>query len=115
MVYRSEDAPGGMMRVRADPPPSAHQRCTSVHGEGSYPVGTGISWSLFFLLLGPQRRVGARGGQERLVGAALGNFSVLDDQDLVGVDHGGQPVGDDQHRRPMGNLGQVFLDHAFGD
>ena len=81
-------------------------------------VLSGGDWDFlvfFFLLLGPQRRVGARGGQERLVGAALGNFSVLDDQDLVGVDHGGQLVGDDQHRRPMGNLGQVFLDHAFGD
>ena len=48
-----------------------------------------------------QLGVQAAGGQQLVVRAALDDPAVVDDQDLVGLADGGQPVRDDQ-RRPAG-------------
>src|SRR5690348_12929378 len=45
-----------------------------------------------------QLGVQAAGGEQFLVLAALADLAVVDDQDLVGLPDGGQPVRDDQGR-----------------
>src|SRR5271166_838464 len=45
-------------------------------------------------LAAPQRRIDAALLEQRLVGSPLGDEALVQDQDLVGVDHGRQPVRD---------------------
>ena len=47
--------------------------------------------------------------------AALGDHALVEHQDLVGVDDGRQPVGDDQRRAPLRDALERGLDFALGE
>src|SRR5712692_5792411 len=53
-------------------------------------------------------------GQERLVGAALDDLPLLDDDDVVGVLDRGDAVRNDQHRPPLSDLSQRPQDLFLG-
>ena len=46
-------------------------------------------------------RVMAAGDQQLVMRAAFDDFSVLEHENLVGVTHGGKPVGDDEAGPPL--------------
>ena len=46
--------------------------------------------------------------------ATFDDAALFEHQNLVGADHGGQPVGDDQGRAVLGDLVQALLDFALG-
>ena len=48
------------------------------------------------------------------VAALLHDLAVLDDHDAVGVAHGGQPVGDDEHRPALHEGVHTPLDVLLG-
>jgi hypothetical protein len=49
-----------------------------------------------FALLVPHRRIVTVQGQKFGVAATLDDLAMIQDQDLVGIDHSGQAVGDHQ-------------------
>ena len=51
-----------------------------------------------------ERGVAAAGADQLVVGAVLDEPAALDGEDAVGAAHGGQAVGDDQHRAALGDL-----------
>ena len=46
--------------------------------------------------------------------SVLDDPAVLDDEDLVGVAHGREPVGDDERRTPCQGARQRLLDRDLG-
>src|SRR5690606_1934050 len=66
------------------------------------------------LLAGPHLAVDAAAHKQRLVTAALDHAASFQHQDLVGLHHGGEAVGDDQRRAVARDLAQRFLDLALG-
>ena len=46
--------------------------------------------------------------------SALDDAAFLQHQDLVGIDHGGEPMGDDQRRAIGRDFAQALLDFLFG-
>src|SRR5262245_39772298 len=67
-----------------------------------------------FLLALPHGRILAGAGQQVAMPAALGDAAVLQHDDLVGVDHGGEAVGDDERRAVGRDLAQALLDFLLG-
>lgn len=66
------------------------------------------------LMAGPHRGVPASGGDEFGVGAPFDDAAPVQHDDLVGPGDGVQPVRDDQHCAPAGELGQRVLDGGLG-
>ena len=67
-----------------------------------------------FPLPGPHLRVGAVAREQRRVGAAFDDAPLLQDENLVGVDHRGQPVCDHQRRPVSRYLPESDLNFPFG-
>ena len=61
-----------------------------------------------------QRGVLAAQREQLLVGAALGDLALVEDDDLVGVADRRQAVGDDERRAALGELLQRLADGALG-
>ncbi len=57
----------------------------------------------------------AAAGDQVVGGAGLDHVAVLDDGDLVGVDHRGQPVGDDDGGAALAQAAQGLLQAGLGD
>ena len=53
-------------------------------------------------------------GDQAGMGAALDDPAVVDDEDLVGLAHGGEPVGDDQAGAPLQGRVECALDGVLG-
>ena len=66
------------------------------------------------MLAGVEVVVAALESVERLVGAALDDVSLLDDQDLVGAADGGEAMGDDKGGAALHEEVEAVLDHGFG-
>ena len=62
----------------------------------------------------PQAGVDALLAEELCVGAALGDVALIEHDDLIGLDNGGQPVGDHQCRAVPRHLAKSVLDFLFG-
>ena len=61
-----------------------------------------------------QRGVAAAEREQLLVGAALGDLALVEDDDLVGVADRREAVGDDDRRAALGELLQRLADGALG-
>jgi hypothetical protein len=48
------------------------------------------------------------------VGAAFGDAALVEHDDLVGIDHGGEPVGNDDRGPPRGHVADRRLDGGLG-
>src|SRR6266540_5402040 len=57
----------------------------------------------------------AAAGDQVVGGADLDHAAVLDDGDLVGVDHGGEPVGDQDCGASLAQAPQGLLQARLGD
>src|SRR5260370_6812168 len=66
------------------------------------------------LLACPHRCVMAMPGQQVEMAAALDYLAAVEHQDLVGIDDGGEPVGDDEGGAVLRDLAQARLDLALG-
>src|SRR3954468_13069283 len=66
------------------------------------------------LLAGPHFGVEAILAEQLGVGAALGDAALVEHDDLIGVDHGRETVGDDDRGAPRGDALQGLLDRALG-
>ncbi len=66
------------------------------------------------VLAGVEVVVAAAEGVEGLVGAALDDLALLDDEDLVGAADGGEAVGDDEGRAALHEEAEAVLDHGLG-
>src|SRR5687768_6901960 len=66
------------------------------------------------LLADPHVGVEAALAQKLGVGAALGDPALVEDDDLVGIDHGRQTVGDDDGGAARGDAAQGLLDRRLG-
>ena len=60
-----------------------------------------------------QRRIAAAGLDQLVVRAVLDQAAAIERDDAVGAAHGGEPVGDDEHRAALGDLLHVLLDDAL--
>src|SRR6202045_2440288 len=60
-----------------------------------------------------QARITAAGSNQLVVGAILDKPAAVDGDDAVGHAHGGEPVRDDEHRAPFGDLAHVLLNDAL--
>src|SRR6185312_5912157 len=60
-----------------------------------------------------QRGITAAGLDQRVMGAVFDQAPTLQREDAVGGAYRGEPVRDDQHRAPLGDLLHVLLDDAF--
>src|SRR5205823_6086967 len=65
------------------------------------------------LLARPHSGIDATTQQQFPMMAALDDASAVEHQDLVGVDDGRQPMGDDEGRAIGGDLGEARLDLAL--
>src|SRR5215207_2803248 len=105
--------PRGSWRSRA--PPVMYVAGPSTV-QGQVPT-SGLLRRLLFralLLAGPHLVVEAGAGQEVGVGAALDDAAGFEDHDLVGVDHGRKPVGDDERGAAQRDAGEVGLEGLLG-
>ena len=76
--------------------------------------GGRVGGALILELGGVEAGVGAVGGQELGVGAALDDAAPVDDQDEVGGEDGGKAVGDGEGRAARHQRRQGALDQALG-
>ena len=67
-----------------------------------------------FLLLVPHRRILSAAREQFAVPAALDDLAMVEHQNLVGIDHGRQPMGDDERGAAAGTAGECALDFPFG-
>src|SRR6476659_3204966 len=58
--------------------------------------------------------VAAAAGQELVVGATLDDLAAVEDEDLVGVADGGEPVGDGHRGAALGEVVERLLHGALG-
>src|SRR5688572_22176222 len=52
-------------------------------------------------------------GEQLVVTASLGDLPLVDHDDAVGVAHGGQTVGDDEHGAAAHEIGESLLHHEL--
>ena len=62
----------------------------------------------------PELRIPSPGSQEISVLPLFHQASRLEDQDVVRIDDGGQPMGNDQSGSSARNLSNLCLNGAFG-
>ena len=61
-----------------------------------------------------ETRVVAIEVDEFAVRTLFNNLAMIDHEDAVGLAHGGQAVGDDEHGSALADAREVFLDDALG-
>src|SRR5690606_32331950 len=66
------------------------------------------------LLARPHFGIEASSSKQSRMGAALGDLSLVEDDDLIGIDDRRETVGDHDRRPPRGDGAERFLDRRFG-